>query len=147
MVEVGFPFSDPLADGPVIQAAMHRALQAGTTLPRVLETVAAVSPTLHTPLIAFTYYNPVQRYGLARFAQEAVAAGFTACLMTDLPPDEADEWLPHTQQHGLQPIFLLTPTSTDRAHTAGRGAGAGVRLLRLAHGRHGRTRPTPARPA
>jgi tryptophan synthase alpha chain len=83
MVEVGFPFSDPLADGPVIQAAMHRALQAGTTLPRVLETVAAVSPTLHTPLIAFTYYNPVQRYGLGRFAQEAVAAGFTACLMTD----------------------------------------------------------------
>lgn len=112
MVEVGFPFSDPLADGPVIQAAMHRALQAGATLPRVLETVAAVSPTLQMPLIAFTYYNPVQRYGLGRFAQEAVAAGFTACLMTDLPPDEADEWLSHARQHGLQPIFLLTPTST-----------------------------------
>ena len=112
MVEVGFPFSDPLADGPVIQAAMYRALQGGTTLPRVLETVAAVSPTLKMPLIAFTYYNPVQRYGLARFAKDAVAAGFTACLMTDLPPDESDEWLAHARQAALQPIFLLTPTST-----------------------------------
>jgi len=112
MVEVGFPFSDPLADGPVIQAAMHRALQRGTTLPQVLEVVAAVSPTLRTPLIAFTYYNPVLRYGLDRFAQEAAAAGFTACLMTDLPPDEADEWLQHARRYALQPIFLLTPTST-----------------------------------
>jgi tryptophan synthase alpha chain len=112
MVEVGFPFSDPLADGPVIQAAMYRALQQGTTLPKVLEAIAAVSPTIQMPLIAFTYYNPVQRYGLERFAREAVAAGFTACLMTDLPPDEADEWLRHARQHGLQPIFLLTPTST-----------------------------------
>ncbi|MCS7208813.1 MAG: tryptophan synthase subunit alpha [Fimbriimonadales bacterium] len=112
MVEVGFPFSDPLADGPVIQAAMHRALQNGTTLPRVLETVAQLSPSLPIPLIAFTYYNPVQRYGLERFARDAVQAGFTACLMTDLPPDEADEWLHHAWQHALQPIFLLTPTST-----------------------------------
>ncbi|MGQ9657216.1 MAG: tryptophan synthase subunit alpha [Fimbriimonadales bacterium] len=112
MVEVGFPFSDPLADGPVIQAAMYRALQGGTTLPRVLETVAAIAPTLEMPLIAFTYYNPVQRYGLARFAHEAAAAGFTACLMTDLPPDESDEWLAHARQAALQPIFLLTPTST-----------------------------------
>lgn len=112
MAEVGFPFSDPLADGPVIQAAMHRALQGGTTLPRVLETVARVSPTLPMPLIAFTYYNPVQRYGLERFARDAVQAGFTACLMTDLPPDEADEWLCYARQYGLQPIFLLTPTST-----------------------------------
>ncbi len=112
MVEVGFPFSDPLADGPVIQAAMHRALQQGTTLPRVLETVAASAPSLQIPLIAFTYYNPVQRYGLERFAQDAVAAGFSACLMTDLPPDEADEWLTCAHRHALQPIFLLTPTST-----------------------------------
>lgn len=112
MAEVGFPFSDPLADGPVIQAAMHRALQNGTTLPRVLETVAQISPQLSMPLIAFTYYNPVQRYGLERFARDAAQAGFTACLMTDLPPDEADEWLHYARQYALQPIFLLTPTST-----------------------------------
>ncbi|MDW8051972.1 MAG: tryptophan synthase subunit alpha [Armatimonadota bacterium] len=112
MVEVGFPFSDPLADGPVIQAAMYRALQRGTTLPRVLETVAQARASLKVPLIAFTYYNPVQRYGLERFAREAVQAGFTACLMTDLPPDEADEWLGYAYAYALQPIFLLTPTST-----------------------------------
>jgi tryptophan synthase alpha chain len=145
MVEVGFPFSDPLADGPVIQAAMHRALQGGTTLPRVLKTVAAVSPTLHTPLIAFTYYNPVQRYGLARFAQEAVAAGFTACLMTDLPPDEAARVAPARPAARVAAHFLAHPDQHRRAHSAGRGAGAGVHLLRLAHGRHGRTRPTPVR--
>ncbi|MFN4032828.1 MAG: tryptophan synthase subunit alpha [Fimbriimonadales bacterium] len=112
MVEVGFPFSDPLADGAVIQAAMHRALQGGATLPRVLEMVASVRASLPTPLIAFTYYNPVQRYGLERFARDAAQAGFTACLMTDLPPDEADEWLHYARQSALQPIFLLTPTST-----------------------------------
>lgn len=112
MVEVGFPFSDPLADGPTIQAAMYRALSNGTTLPKVLETVAKCRASVGMPLIAFTYTNPVQRYGFARFAQEARAAGFDACLMTDLPPDEADEWLMHACAHQLQPIFLLTPTST-----------------------------------
>ncbi|MFQ3610831.1 MAG: tryptophan synthase subunit alpha [Fimbriimonadales bacterium] len=112
MVEVGFPFSDPLADGPVIQSAMFRALQAGTTLPKVLETIAECRSQVGIPLIAFTYTNPVQRYGFERFAQEAHAAGFDACLMTDLPPDEADEWLPHARANQLQPIFLLTPTST-----------------------------------
>ncbi|GIV04754.1 MAG: tryptophan synthase alpha chain [Fimbriimonadales bacterium] len=125
MVEVGFPFSDPLADGPVIQAAMHRALQRGTTLPRVLEAVSQVSGDLTIPLIAFTYYNPVQRYGVERFARDAIQAGFTACLMTDLPPDEADEWLHYARQYALQPIFLLTPTSTtERIRlVAGRGQG------------------------
>ncbi|GIV08088.1 MAG: tryptophan synthase alpha chain [Fimbriimonadales bacterium] len=112
MVEVGFPFSDPLADGPVIQAAMHRALRGGATLPRVLETITQASQRVSVPLIAFTYYNPVQRYGLERFAREAVQAGFTACLITDLPPDEADAWLRCARQYALQSIFLLTPTST-----------------------------------
>jgi tryptophan synthase alpha chain len=113
----------------------------------VLEAIAAVSPTIQMPLIAFTYYNPVQRHGLERFAREAVAAGFTACLMTDLPPDEADEWLRHARQHGLQPIFLLTADQHDRANTAGSRARARLYLLRLAHGRHGRARPVARRPA
>ncbi len=112
MVEVGFPFSDPLADGPVIQSAMFRALKRGTTLPKVLETIARCRSAIRIPLIAFTYTNPVQRYGFERFAQEARSAGFDACLMTDMPPDEAEEWLLYARAQGLQPIFLLTPTST-----------------------------------
>ncbi len=112
MVEVGFPFSDPLADGAVIQSAMVRALRNGTTLPKILETVAHCRSELSIPLIAFTYTNPVQRYGFERFARDASSAGFDACLMTDLPPDEADAWLVHAKAYRLQPIFLLTPTST-----------------------------------
>jgi tryptophan synthase alpha chain len=112
MVEVGFPFSDPLADGPVIQAAMDRALARGATPVRILETIARCREQIEMPLIAFTYYNPVQRYGLERFAQDARAAGFDACLITDLPPDEADEWLTYARAAGLQTVFLLTPTST-----------------------------------
>lgn len=113
LIEVGIPFSDPLADGPVIQAAAHRAIQNGTTLPRVLETISNYQGRIDCPLIAFTYYNPVQRYGLERFAQEAREAGFEGCLMTDLPPDEADEWLHYASSAGLRPIFLLAPTSTE----------------------------------
>lgn len=113
MVEIGLPFSDPLADGPVIQAAMWRAIQRGVTMARVLERVAQARERVHLPLIAFTYTNPVQRYGFARFAQDARTVGFDACLMTDLPPDAADEWLTHARANQLQPIFLLTPTSTQ----------------------------------
>jgi len=112
MVEIGFPFSDPLADGPVIQAAMDRALAQGVTPARILEVVARCREPIEMPLIAFTYYNPVLRYGLERFAQDAHLAGFDACLITDLPPDEADEWLFSARAAGLQTIFLLTPTST-----------------------------------
>ena len=112
MVEIGFPFSDPLADGPVIQAAMDRALAKGVTPPRILEAVARCRESIEMPLIAFTYYNPVLRYGTERFAQDAYRAGFDACLITDLPPDEADEWLSYARAAGLQTIFLLTPTST-----------------------------------
>lgn len=113
LIEVGIPFSDPLADGPVIQAAAHRAIQNGTTLPRVLETISNYQSQINRPLIAFTYYNPVQRYGLERFAQEAREAGFAGCLMTDLPPDEADEWLHYAGKVDLRPVFLLAPTSTE----------------------------------
>jgi tryptophan synthase alpha chain len=112
MVEIGFPFSDPLADGPVIQAAMDRALARDTTPPRILETVARCRKQIEMPMIAFTYYNPVLRYGLERFAQDAQTAGFDACLITDLPPDEADAWLPAARAAHLQTVFLLTPTST-----------------------------------
>lgn len=113
MVEVGVPFSDPLADGPSIQAAMQRALERGTTLAGVLETVAACKNQIQIPLIIFTYYNPVLQYGLERFAKEAREAGFDGCLMTDLIPDEAGEWLPYAYERELAPIFLLAPTSTD----------------------------------
>jgi tryptophan synthase alpha chain len=113
IIEVGIPFSDPLADGPVVQAATYRAIQSGTTLPRVLETISNCRSQINRPLIAFTYYNPVQHYGLERFAQEARAVGFEGCLMTDLPPDEADGWLHYAGEMDLRPIFLLAPTSTE----------------------------------
>lgn len=113
LIEVGIPFSDPLADGPTIQAATQRALERGTTLPAVLERVAGCQSRMHIPMIVFTYFNPVQRYGLTRFAHDARQAGFSGCLMTDLPPDEADEWLQAAQAEDLSPIFLLAPTSTE----------------------------------
>lgn len=125
MVEIGIPFSDPLADGPVIQSAMWRALQRGVTLPKVLEQVASGRAQVSLPLIAFTYTNPVQRYGFRRFAEEARAVGFDACLITDLPPDEAAEWLLYARANQIQPIFLITPTSTSNRIrlVAERGAG------------------------
>ncbi|NUL82372.1 MAG: tryptophan synthase subunit alpha [Armatimonadetes bacterium] len=110
LIEVGIPFSDPLADGPIIQAAAHRALQAGATLQRVLQTIAARSASISAPLIAMTYYNPPLQYGLERFAREASEAGFAGVIMTDLPPDEAGEWL--SVKGDLDPIFLLAPTSS-----------------------------------
>lgn len=113
IIEVGIPFSDPLADGPVIQAAAYRAIGNGTTLPRVLETISNYRSQINRPFIAFTYYNPVQHYGLERFAREAQEAGFDGCLMTDLPPDESDEWLHYAGEVDLRPIFLLAPTSTE----------------------------------
>jgi tryptophan synthase alpha chain len=112
MVEIGFPFSDPLADGPVIQAAMDRALARDTTPPRILETVARCRKQIEMPLIAFTYYNPVLRYGLERFAQDARDRWLRRLPDYRPAPDEADAWLPAARAAHLQTVFLLTPTST-----------------------------------
>lgn len=113
IIELGVPFSDPVADGPSIQAASLRALQSGTTLAGVLRLVGSLRRKTQVPLILMTYYNPVLRYGLERFAADAAAAGVDGIIPSDVPPEEADEWLPHARQHGLDTIFLLAPTSTD----------------------------------
>src|SRR6185436_5295556 len=90
-IELGIPFSDPIADGPVIQAAAHRALQKGTRTPDVFAIAREVRERSQIPLIAFSYLNPVARYGAERFADEASAAGVDALLLTDLPPEDGKE--------------------------------------------------------
>lgn len=113
VIELGIPFSDPLADGPTIQAASHRALQAGMTPAGVLEAVRAVRARgVETPLVLMGAWNPTLQYGPERFARDAVAAGADGTIMTDLSPEEAGEWKRTCDAAGLATIFLLAPTST-----------------------------------
>jgi tryptophan synthase alpha chain len=126
IVELGVPFSDPIADGPVNQAAATRALAAGTTLGGVLAAVARLRLRTAVPIVLFTYFNPIHRYGLRRFAEHAAASGVDGALVVDLPPEEAvGDYLDALAGAGLDPIFLLAPTSTaGRVRTvkrAGRG--------------------------
>ena len=118
LIELGIPFSDPMADGPTNQRAAERALRSGTSLPRVLDLVHKVRRMVDLPLILFTYYNPIFRYGGERFACDARRAGVDGVLCVDLPPEEADELKRETDQQDLDLIFLLAPTSSlSRAQT------------------------------
>jgi tryptophan synthase alpha chain len=112
-IELGIPFSDPIADGPVIQAASQRALAKGTTTRDVFAIARAIRDRSAIPLIAFSYLNPVLRYGPAAFARDAKAAGIDALLLTDLPPESATELRAAMHAEGLGVVFLLAPTSTD----------------------------------
>lgn len=112
VIEIGIPFSDPLADGPTIQASTFRALQQGMTPIRTLEMVARVRQQSDVPLVVMTYFNPVWQMGVERFAREASEAGVDGVIMTDMPPDEAGEWHPVAHRYGLDTIFLVAPTST-----------------------------------
>ena len=112
VIEVGVPFSDPLADGPVIQRAVERALAAGTTLGRTLELVAGLRADLRVPVVLFTYVNPVLRLGADAFATRAVRAGVDGVLVLDLPVEEAGELHGSLDRAGLDTIFLLSPTTT-----------------------------------
>lgn len=113
VLELGVPFSDPIADGPVNQAAAVRALAAGTTLVGILALVARLKPRLGIPVVLFTYFNPIHAYGVARFAEHAAASGVDGVLCVDLPPEEAEgDYLDALRAHGLDAIFLLAPTST-----------------------------------
>ena len=107
-IELGIPFSDPIADGPVIQAAAQRALAKGTTTRDVFAIARAIRERSEIPLIAFSYLNPVLRYGAEAFARDAKAAGIDSLLLTDLPPESADDF-----RKGMDLIFLLAPTSPD----------------------------------
>lgn len=126
LIELGVPFSDPIADGPVNQRAAVRALASGTTLSGLLELVARERARLDLPIVLFSYYNPLYRYGIERLTEQAAASGVDGILCVDLPPEAAEEeWLPALAEHHLDPIFLLAPTSTkeriERAVAASRG--------------------------
>ena len=111
LIELGIPFSDPMADGPTIQASSERALQQGTTLSAVIEVVRRVRRQSSIPLVLMGYYNPVLHYGNERFARDAAAAGIDGLLMVDLPPEEAAELQQHLQPVGIDLITLLAPTT------------------------------------
>lgn len=113
-IELGVPFSDPIADGPVIQAAAQRALAHGTTMRDVFEIARAVRERSEIPLIAFSYLNPVMRYGAQAFANDAADAGIDSVLLTDLPPEAAHELRDTMHVRGLGTIFLLAPTSSAK---------------------------------
>ncbi|OHY82705.1 tryptophan synthase subunit alpha [Marinobacter sp. AC-23] len=114
IIELGVPFSDPMADGPVIQLACERALKHGTSLRRVLAMVSKFRETNNTtPVVLMGYLNPIEAMGYETFADAAVAAGVDGVLTVDLPPEEADEVAPLFSEKGLDPIFLLAPTTTD----------------------------------
>ena len=125
VIEVGVPFSDPLADGPVIQRASERALASGATLVGVLDLIESLRGGLGAALVLFTYANPVLRLGADRFAARAAKAGVDGVLVLDLPLEEADGFRRTVVEAGIDPVFLLSPTTTDdrirRAAELGRG--------------------------
>jgi tryptophan synthase alpha chain len=125
VLELGVPFSDPLADGPVIQRASERALARGVTLGRVLETVGRIRERSELPLLLFSYYNPLLQHGLERLACDARKAGVDGVLVTDLPPEEAAEWVAAARAADLDTVFLASPTSPPE------------RLLRVAEASRG----------
>ena len=112
IVELGVPFTDPLADGPTIQRASERALKKGVTLRRVIAFVKDVREITRIPIVLMTYYNPVFKYGEEYFVTDAKEAAIDGVIIPDLPPDEADSFIRVSKKVGLDTIFLLAPTST-----------------------------------
>lgn len=121
LIELGVPFSDPIADGPVNQRAAGRALASGTTLAGILKVVASIRDGLGVPIVLFSYFNPIRARGVELFAEQAASSGVDGVLCVDLPPEEAEEaYLPAMERAGLDRIFLLAPTSTgERMKRAG----------------------------
>jgi tryptophan synthase alpha chain len=113
VIELGVPFSDPVADGPTIQRASERALRAGTTLASVLDLVRRLRSHTDVPLVLFSYFNPILQMGLEKFGRVAAAAGADGVLATDLTLEEANEYRAIMHSNGLDTIFLVAPTSTD----------------------------------
>lgn len=125
VIELGVPFSDPMADGPVIQRSSERALKRGVGLKEIFATTAPVRDRIETPLVLFSYYNPLLQYGIDRLARDAHEAGIDGILVTDLTPEESEEFSTALRAHDLDMIFLVAPTSTDErlrmiaAHASG----------------------------
>lgn len=114
LIELGVPFSDPVADGPVIQRASARALQSGTTLLKVLDIARKIRAASDVPLLLFTYLNPALHYGLDKLAKDVQAAGIDGLLLTDLSVEEAGPYMKPLREAGLDTVFLAAPTSTER---------------------------------
>jgi tryptophan synthase alpha chain len=112
LIEVGLPYSDPVMDGPTIQAAAQQALERGIRTSDVLRTVEAVAAT-GVPTVVMTYWNPVERYGVERFAADLASAGGAGLITPDLTPDSGAEWIASADRHDLDKIFLVAPSSTD----------------------------------
>ena len=113
IVEFGVPFSDPVGDGVVIQEAAQRALEAGVTLPKIIDTVARIRKQSEVPILLFSYFNPLLAHGIERFAADAAAAGVDGVLCVDLPPEEADEYKAALDRNGLCTVFLAAPTTPE----------------------------------
>jgi len=117
IIELGVPFSDPIADGPVIQRAAERALRSGTSLRKIISMVVRLRVRTQIPLVLMAYYNSIHAFGLERFCQEAAEAGIDGLIMPDMPPDEAGPLKGPAAAAGLPLIFLLAPTSTAERRT------------------------------
>jgi tryptophan synthase alpha chain len=113
IIEIGIPFSEPIADGPVIQRAGGRAIQEGAFLPAILDLVRQIRKQSDVPLLLFSYLNPILRYGFERFAADAVSCGADGTLITDLSVEEAESYVAEMRRAGLDTVFLAAPTSTD----------------------------------
>jgi tryptophan synthase alpha chain len=137
IIELGVPFSDPMADGPTIQRASERALAKGVSLRQVLGWSPISAPTTNeTPIVLMGYANPIEAMGVEAFAAAAGSAGVDGVLVVDYPPEEAIEFAQALQRHALDPIFLLAPTSSEARIAQVGCAGQRLHLLRLAEGRH-----------
>ncbi len=112
VVELGIPFSDPVADGPTIQASSHRALAGGTDVRGILQCIANVRSRCSVPIVAMSYLNPILSFGLDRFAETGSEVGLDGVIMTDLPAEESNEWIATARRSHLDTIMLVTPTST-----------------------------------
>lgn len=112
VIEVGLPYSDPVMDGPTVQAAAQQALEGGVRISDVFRTVEAVAAT-GTPTVVMTYWNPVERYGVERFAADLASAGGSGLITPDLTPDSGQEWIAAADHNDLDKVFLIAPSSTD----------------------------------
>jgi len=133
LIELGVPFSDPMADGPANQRALARGLGAGASLAAILSMVSELRRETQVPLVLFGYYNPIFHYGVERLTADAAKAGIDALLVVDLPPEEADELRPHARANGLDLILLIAPTTPiERARTIARTASGFIYYVSVA---------------
>jgi tryptophan synthase alpha subunit len=149
IIEIGLPFSDPLADGPVIQKSSKSALDIGITPDRVLELAAQVSERVSTPLVIMSYYNPILQMGHETFAKRAHEAGVSGVIIPDLTPEEAEDWLAAAGEYSLDTIFMIAPTTPLARKKGDSKNRQRIRVLRIPHrcnrSRLGRVRRTDER--